>query len=151
MHTNIRSRGYLCFMYFMQYACSHRPSEYSGCQHKYPPCITFLHTIEDLPASMYSIQMGPLYCRRPCRGPTKDYVRCIEDNAKVTKVKFPVVKAVRQICASGSKGNHKWATLLLQVMVTWLHYFCNTFLQWLINDHRPYRGSKHLNDCLVTL
>jgi hypothetical protein len=76
--------------------------------------------------------MGPLYCRRPCRGPTKDYVRCIEVNAKVTKVKFPVVKAVWQICASGSRGNHSWATLLCQVTVTWLHYYCNTFLQWLI-------------------
>ncbi len=54
MHTNIRSRGYLCFMYLIQYACSHRPSEYSGCQHKYPPCITFLHTIEVLLSSMYT-------------------------------------------------------------------------------------------------
>ena len=84
------------------------------------------------PACLYVYRWVPSIVGGRAGVPTKDYVRCIEVNAKVTKVKFPVVKAVWQICASGSWGNHRWATLLRQVKVTWLHYFYNTFLQWLV-------------------
>jgi hypothetical protein len=94
MHTNIRSRGYLCFMYFMQYACSHRPSEYSGCQHKYPPCITFLHTIEVLPASMYTD--GSPLLSMAVQGSHQRLCKIYRRQRKNQKIKVPVVP-VRQI------------------------------------------------------